>query len=136
MKLFACPECWKFVDEHPEDFASFGCGPGGLGDRLVPDTMYGLNISDACRIHDWYYRFYPENTEAAREMADRILKNNLLRIVREKTKSKVLRWLRERRCQTYYLMVRNFGAPAFFEERNNATELREVNGSVISQVKT
>lgn len=136
MKLFACPECWLFAEEHPEDFASFGCGPGGLGDRLVPDTMYGLDISDACRIHDWYYRFYPENTEEARAMADRVLKNNLLRIVREKTKSSILLWLRERRCQTYYIMVRNFGAPAFFEERNSETELREVSGSVITQVKT
>lgn len=136
MKLYAAPECWLFSEEHREDFASFGCGPGGVGDRLVPDTMYGLDVSIACRIHDWYYRFYEENTEEARASADRVFKNNLLRIVRAKTKWKPLLWLRERRCHTYYVMVRKFGAPAFFEERNSDAELREVNGSVITQVKT
>ena len=63
VKLYAHPECWLFRKNNPEEFKSFGCGPGGAGDKLVPDTMYGLDVSNACRIHDWYYRFYPENTK-------------------------------------------------------------------------
>jgi hypothetical protein len=126
MKLFAHPDCWKFIEEHPEDFKSFGCGPGGVGDILVPDTMYGMDVSDACRIHDWYYRFYSDNTEDGRRTADDILKNNLLRIVRAKSRNKIIRWLRVRRCRTYYSIVRFAGGPAYYEERNEGDEYREV----------
>ena len=125
-KLYAHPECWLFSTEHEKDFLSFGCGPGGAGDKLVPDTMYGLDISPACRIHDWYYRFYPEDKEEARAMADRIMKNNLLRIVEANTKSKVLLWLRRRRCHTYYIMVRKFGGSSYFEDRNTEEFMKEV----------
>jgi len=126
MRLYAHKECWDFIEKHPEDFKSFGCGPGGIGDFFVPDTMYGLNVSDACRIHDWYYRFYPGKTEADRKMADSILKNNLLRIVRAKSKNRILRWLRERRCGTYYRFVRLAGGPAFYDERNLDDEFKEL----------
>jgi len=126
MKLFAHTECWKFKEQHPEDFKSFGCGPGGVGDRLVPDTMYCLNVSDACRIHDWYYRFWPGGEESDRKMADNILLNNLLRIVRAKSRFKVTRWLRERRCHTYYRMVRLCGGPAFHDERNDESDFRAI----------
>ena len=126
MKLFAHKECWEFIEKHPEEFDSFGCGPGGLGDIFVPDTMYGLDISLACKIHDWYYRFYDGNSEEDRKMADSILKNNLLRIVKAKSKSKILRWLRNRRCGTYYRAVRLVGGPAFYEERNSDDEFKEL----------
>ena len=126
VKLYAHPECWLFMEEHIEEFDSFGCGPGGAGDKLVPDTMYGLDISPACRIHDWYYRFWPEDSEEARAMADRVMKNNLLRIVENKTKWRVLLWLRRRRCHTYYTMVRMFGAPSYFEDRNTEEFIGEV----------
>lgn len=122
MKLFAHRECWTFIEKFPKDFKSFGCGPGGIGDILVPDTMYGLDVSDACRIHDWYYRFYSDNTEEGRRVADDVFKNNLLRIVRAKSKSKILRWLRVRRCRTYYSLVRFGGGPAYYEDRNPDSE--------------
>jgi len=124
MKLFAHPKCWKFIEEHPEEFQSFGCGPGGIGDILVPDRIYGLDVSDACRIHDWYYRFHPSNSPDGRLEADSIFKNNLLRIVKAKSKNKIIRWLRVRRCRTYYSLVRFGGGPAYYEDRNPDSEYR------------
>jgi len=126
VKLYAEPECWLFREKNPKEYKSFGCGPGGAGDKLVPDTMYGLDISEACRVHDWYYRFYPGNTEEDRKMADRVMKNNLLRIVKANTSNGFLLWLRRRRCHTYYIMVRNFGATSYFEERNEDDCMAEV----------
>ena len=73
IQLFADPECWKFQKEHPDEFATFGCGPGGIGDWFVPDTIWFLNIKPACQIHDWYYRFQPGASEEDRAAADRIL---------------------------------------------------------------
>lgn len=127
MKLYAHPLCWEFAKKHPEEFMSFGCGPGGVGDILVPDKIYGLDVSFACKIHDWYYRFHPSNSPDGRLEADSVFKNNLLRIVTIKSSNKFMRWLRVRRCRTYYSMVRFCGGPAYYEERNVDEEFKDVN---------
>ena len=126
LKLFGDPECWKFKEEHPEEFKSFGCGPGGFGDFLVPDTVWGLNITDACRNHDWGYRFAHDCSEEGRARHDRILRNNGIKIVRFHTKNWLLRKLRLRRVQTYYTMVRSFGGPAYWEERNEKDQVQNI----------
>ena len=124
MKLFADPKCWKFKEIYPDEFASYGCGPGGVGDFFVPDTVWGLSIRSACRIHDWGYRHSPGASEDDRHRHDRILKNNALRIVDHHTRWGLLKRLRYRRVQTYYTMVRKFGSPAYWEERNTDIEYR------------
>ena len=43
-KLFADPDCWKFKEKFSDEFQSYGCGPGGVGDFLVPDTGQGLGL--------------------------------------------------------------------------------------------
>ena len=127
LSLYADAECWKFKWEHPDEFASYGCGPGGVGDFLIPDTVWiTVSIRDACRIHDWGYRHCIESSEEDRARHDRILRNNAIRIVNHYTKSKLLKWLRYRRVQTYYAMVKRFGSNAYWEERNNADEYKVV----------
>lgn len=127
VRLYAHPDCWKFKEEFPNEWRTFGCGAGaGLGDILVPDTVYGLSVREACRIHDWYYTFWPDASETGRELADRIFRNNLLRIVRAQTSNPVLFFLRERRCLAYYAAVKNFGSLHYYTGRNTADELREV----------
>jgi hypothetical protein len=127
MKLYADKEAWMFMVQHPVQWLSFGCGPGGWGDWLVPDTIYGLSVIEACRIHDWYYRFYWQDTEGARERADKILLNNMIRIIEAGTGNRWLLRLRLHRARLYYRMVRDYGAPAYFEhDRNSDVEYREV----------
>ena len=41
------PECKEFIRSNFEEFLTFGCGPGGLGDALIPDTIYNLSIKNA-----------------------------------------------------------------------------------------
>lgn len=125
-ELFAAAECWEFKKRYPDEFATFACGPGdGLAEMLVPNTIYGLSINPCCAIHDWYYRYYPGNTEMDRQLADRVFKNNMIRLVTAQTKWWWLRRLRLRRVKTYYAMVRFAGAAAFFEERNKDSEVQE-----------
>lgn len=150
VNLYADELIWQYRDDHPGEWQSYGCGPGGLGDFLVPDTMWGLSVREACRIHDGYYRHWPESIEAARERADLILRNNCIRIIdaafaagveaisRRKYKLewcrqralKRQRWLYEQRlerAQLYYVMVRRFGGPAYFDDwRNSERELKAV----------
>jgi hypothetical protein len=95
-----------------------GCGPGGWKFDLVPDSMYGLNVLDACDIHDWMYLF--GKTIEDKDRADRSFLNNLTRLVVERTAKnwfgqKILKPLRLRRVKTYYEMVSHFGGPAFWK---------------------
>ena len=126
MKLFADLACWEFQKTFPDEFDSYGCGPGGVGDFFVPDTVYFLSIRAACRIHDWGYRHSLGASDADRKRHDRILLNNSLRIVHAKTNWRFLLKLRIRRCRTYYQMVRAFGGPAYWEERNKENRVHDV----------
>jgi hypothetical protein len=126
LKLFAEPECWEFKSSHPDEWDTFACGPGDLGDYLVPDSILGVSVTESCRIHDWYYRFYPGGTENDRAMADRVLLNNMLRTI---VANSSYRWVIRARCwmaHVYFKSVRKYGAPAFFEERNENAKYKEV----------
>ena len=125
-ELYADVVCWEFKRDFPEEFAGYGCGPGGIGDFLVPDTVYGLSIRPACQVHDHGYRHGKDASEEDRARHDRILKNNSLRIVDDHTKWWILKRLRYHRVEKYYIMVRAFGGPAYWSERNKAEEIQEV----------
>ena len=105
MNLYMSEECRVFKEANPEAWDSFGCGPGGIGDWLVPDRMWGLLIVEACRIHDWYYRFSEDRSKEAWRVANKLMLLNTLKIVRAKTKRTWLRKLRTVRCYTYYVFV-------------------------------
>ena len=116
-KLIAEDDCWNFQLNYPEEFSSYGCGPGGFGDFLVPDTMWGLSVRPACRIHDWDYRHSRGWGEEHRLECDERLKKNCLTIVDALSKNKCIKWLRHIRVGTYYRMVRLFGGKAYWSER-------------------
>ena len=84
--------------------SSGGCGPGKLGDWLVPDTVYGLSIKPACYIHDC--RYYDADTRDKRFAADKELFDNAERIIRLKSRNKLMVWLRMSRLLKYYAAVR------------------------------
>ena len=69
--------------------ATNGCGREGIENLLVPDTIWGLQVTPVCRVHDWMY----EIANAAAE--------NLVWFIREHTKGWFLRWLRLRRAYKY-----------------------------------
>ena len=47
------PESYKRAQASEIDNVCNGCGSKGLGGWLVPDTLYGLSVTEACNIHDW-----------------------------------------------------------------------------------
>jgi len=101
-----------------------GCGAGGWKIDLVPDSIYGLDVSDVCDIHDWMYE--AGETLADKEEADRVMLNNLLRKINAKTKYAWLRWLRRKRALKYYQAVAEFGAPAFWADKNKPENIINV----------
>lgn len=122
-QLYA-PKAYWDMDPKMVDEITGGCGPGGVGDRFVPDTVYLLSIFDACRIHDWMYRF--GETLADKDEADRIFLNNMVRIVEASRGPKWLKKLRLRRVQKYYLAVHLLGGSAFWKGKNDEKNLSTV----------
>lgn len=96
-----------------------GAGPNHAG-WLVPDTMYGLCITEAANIHDWMYVWGDDKKD--KEEADSTFLLNLIRIINEHTTDCpvlgwVLRWLRHRRALVYYEAVCDFGAVAYVKAK-------------------
>jgi hypothetical protein len=109
--IFAPESFWNLPSPRPG-----GCGAGKFGDLLVPDTLWGLKVTFMCKIHDHMYG--TGQTEADREMADRVLRNNLMRWIANKDSNGLLQWLRMRRAVKYYHAVRMFGGPAFWNNKH------------------
>lgn len=91
-----------------------GCGAANSKFDFVPDSIYGLKISEACNRHDWMYHF--GKTIEDKEQADRVFLNNLLRLIEAQTGTlnRLLKPLRRRRALKYYEAVVAFGGPAFW----------------------
>ncbi len=90
-----------------------GCGSANAKFDLVPNTVYGVSIAEACNIHDWDY--YIGKTNEDKELADRRMRNNGVRIVDGQSANTLSRWLRRKRVLSYYLAVKHFGGPAFWK---------------------
>lgn len=88
-----------------------GCGPGKIGDALVPDTIYGLNITPACAIHDYEYSTGKSTLE--KQKADFRFLCNILIIINKKSKFGLVRWVRRYRAMSYYSAVADGGNQHF-----------------------
>ena len=103
LRLFAPASYWSCTDAMRHEIVS-GCGPGkGWKANLVPETLWGLSVHEACDIHDWMYHL-GETIEDKKE-ADRVFLNNMIRIIDGKTRWNLLRKLRLRRARLYYQAV-------------------------------
>jgi len=98
-----------------------GCGTKGLCGFVIPDSIWGLDITESCHIHDWAY--YEGQTLADKEEADRVFLNNMLRLIDAASGFGPLRWLRRWRAMTYYNAVRDLGGPAFWAGKNKPENL-------------
>lgn len=118
--LFAPAAFWRLT---PAQRAALCNGCGARRGLPVPGTIWGLDISIACDIHD--YMYMGGETEADREEADRAFLNNLLRIIEaDSIPFGPLKWLRRYRAVTYYAAVRDFGGPAFWDSKNKPGEMQ------------
>ena len=117
MKLLGTKESLIFEKLFPDEYKAFGCGPGGIGDWFIPDTMWGLSVRDACRQHDHDYRFGNGSSDEHRKQCDIRMKLNMLIIVDAKSKTKTFKALRHVRVNTYYFWVRVAGGGSYWKER-------------------
>lgn len=99
-----------------------GCG-SGWNEKLVPDTVYGLSIKEACCPHDFSYEF--GGTQEDKDIADLELLENTLEIINNYTVANQVgrlnklkcamypHWLARHRAMTYYDAVVRAGGSSF-----------------------
>ena len=109
VRLF-CPLTYQRASKQERDKVCNGCGAANAKFDFVPDTIYGLNINDACNIHDWMYS--KGKTIEDKQEADRVFLNNMLRII--EAKGGFLKVFRRMRAIKYYGAVVDMGGPAYW----------------------
>jgi hypothetical protein len=103
-------------EENRKESDCDGCGTG-WNEKLVPDTIYFLNIKPSCCVHDYMY-LYGEPTKEGKELADRVFLNNMLRQIEAVKKWYYPKALARRRAMKYYLAVKHFGGTAYWKGKN------------------
>lgn len=100
--LIAAPVSFFSIPEYELPFYYNGCGAGGIGGILTPDSIYGLNITYQCNIHDHMYeRACCEEDEI---VADAILTSNLIALIIAKSNT-IMAWPRLIRASKYMIAV-------------------------------
>ncbi len=98
------------------------CGPGGWKIDVVPDSILGIHIGEACNIHDWMYEFSEKRTKY-KNIADKVMLDNCIRLIRAKKKQwGWTRRLREKIAYGYYLGVKKGGGISFWENDDSIKE--------------
>lgn len=99
-----------FLDS--EMAVSGSCGPGtGFKEKIIPDSILGVSIKPACAIHDYCYKIF--DTEEEKIDSDLELFANAIRIINQKSKSKILSFFRSMIVSIYFLAVFYGGDKAF-----------------------
>lgn len=102
------------ADDNIKALICNGCGAAKSKFDFVPDTVWGLDITPACHIHDWMY--HHGKTIDDKDEADRVFLNNMLRLIERG--NRFLKPLRRRRALKYYESVVAFGGPAYWANKN------------------
>jgi hypothetical protein len=104
---------WGYKNITPAEKALICNGAGAAGQwisSIIPNTMYGLDCTEAFNIHDYDYDVGV--SRADKDRADRNLLNNLLTLINHK--GGLLMLPRQWRAMKYYEAVQLLGDEAFF----------------------
>lgn len=120
------PEGFIALDENTKNEICNGIGPQVriIGIEIpFPQTIWGLNVSPCGDIHDYMYKV--GTTKVAKDIADRVLLNNLLRMISavNETSWKWVQNCRRIRAYEYYELCQRFGGPSFWAEKNPDEQL-------------
>jgi hypothetical protein len=103
--LIAPEEYWQLTTEEKNKLCN-GCGPKAI-EQLIPDSIWGLSIINACFIHDYEYSGkVPGMTKLE---ADFTFLSNMIDIINMSECSWYIRSLRLSTAWIYFKLVRMFG---------------------------
>lgn len=132
LNLYAPKGFWSATEKEKEENCN-GCGSElDLSGKLVPNTMYGLDVRPACCPHDWGYKF--GKTHADKVFTDCMFLYNMVALILNAGG-----WLtipRLLRATKYFIAVVKYGDKSFWDgkiknEKNKITfkgEFRKIKG--------
>lgn len=88
------PESFRRASIEDRADVANGCGPEGAS-KIVPDFILGVDVSEACEIHDWEY----QHGEDLRSIVDARFHRNMRTLIDAKGAGP-LRWAR--RCIAWW----------------------------------
>lgn len=91
-------------------------GCGAKGGIPVPNSFLGLDISEACNIHD--YMYYIGETWQDKKFADNEFLKNLLTIIHDVEYWDSFDPIREAEAFAYVTVVRQWGDDAYVADKN------------------
>jgi hypothetical protein len=104
MKLQAPDSYWKLTDEQKDKLLN-QCGPDGPLNKVIPDHLLGLSISESCNIHDYMFGEAIGQQEA--KLADKVFLRNMKTQVESKN-DRFLTTMRRFLAYLYYVAVRGY----------------------------
>ncbi len=110
--MFITEESFRFCNKTFLFYPSF-CGAGkGIGDKIIPEKMYGLKVSPACHIHDDMWD-KASDTFFEFMLTNMIFIFNIWMIIIHSKGNKFIKMLRCLRAVTYFTGVFIFGRSVF-----------------------
>ena len=109
-QLLAPIQYWNLINTNAPIYTNT-CGGSGITTSLVPETLFGLRISEFCAIHDFMYEQGKD-----KKQADSIFLENMLSTIKHHKGSFILKGLRKAKAYVYYLAVKLFGN-SFFNKK-------------------
>ena len=101
--MLKAPDSWWELSPEDQIEITNGCGPEAI-EPVVPDSLWGLSIEAACRIHDYCYR---EDVDCDKWEADYMFLHNMIELIEQGSW-----WLRVPRLHValgYFKAVRKWG---------------------------
>jgi hypothetical protein len=89
------------------------CGAGKAGDKFIPDSVWGVNISPACWVHDQMWSMAPA-TWGAFHYSNSVLLLNCAFIIQARSANVVSCKIRLASAANYWLGVTIAGSPIFW----------------------
>ena len=114
-KLLAPLEYWYLTEEEIKSVTN-GCGSKKT--EFIPDSILGLDLSEACRIHDWMY--YDLGT--SKKEADEVFLINQKKLNKLDKASWLVKLLRGGVIYAYYIGVTLFGGNRYLYSKQTARE--------------
>lgn len=112
LDILSYPQAYAELDEVERFKICNGCGSAKAKFDFVPDTIWGLNITPVCFIHD--FRYWIGKTLADKDHADLEFLENLMSVIEHRSIG-ILKPFRRRRALKYYEMVVWQGEDAFWQ---------------------
>lgn len=101
--LSAPKEYWVLTPEERERLLN-KCGPDGPVNKLIPDHLFSLEISDVCNVHD--FMFVKAKSKKERKIADDLFLKNLDAKIEASSNNNFIKILRKVAARVYYTFVR------------------------------